>query len=135
MQARVIRPDTVWTDRRRVAAAFLSSVVPGLGQAFNRDLRFIVVFGLPLLTFLAIGLGLWSAFQARLLPSILRPDTVLSILLLNGILLGWRLVSVGHAFLAGASGPIGRLGAVGLAIVAAWTVVPQVAGGYLGWRV
>jgi LCP family protein required for cell wall assembly len=27
------------------------------------------------------------------------------------------------------------LGAVGLAIVAAWTVAPQAAGGYLGWRV
>jgi LCP family protein required for cell wall assembly len=135
VQARVIRPETDWTDRRRVVAAFLSSVFPGLGQAFNRDSRFIVVFALPLATLVVLAVSLGLAYQTRLLPTLLRPDTLLSLLLLNLLLLAWRLVSVGHAFAAGASGPIGRLGAIGLAFVATWTVVPQAAGGYLGWRV
>jgi len=43
VQARRIRPDTGPTDRRRLAAAGLSAVLPGLGQAFNQRRRLNLV--------------------------------------------------------------------------------------------
>ena len=56
MHARRIRPDTGPTDRRRLAAAGLSAVLPGLGQAFNHRRQLALWFIVPSLILLAIGL-------------------------------------------------------------------------------
>ena len=134
MQARAIRPSTGTGDRRRVLAALLSAVYPGLGQAFNRDPRFVMVFALPLTALALITIGLAQAFGASLMASLFKPDTLIAVFVLNLLLLGWRLVSVGHAFVAGASGAVGRKGLLGLLMVAVVAVAPQGAAGFMGWR-
>ncbi|HET7678340.1 MAG TPA: LCP family protein [Candidatus Limnocylindrales bacterium] len=135
MQARARRPEQGRADGRRIVAAVLSSIVPGLGQAMNHDRRSIVVFGLPVAILIVLGLSLWLALQARLLALLLKPDAVLALLMVNLLLLAWRLAAVAHAFALGGSGPVGRLGMLGLVGVLAWTAVPQAAGGWVGLRV
>ena len=54
MQATRIRPETGAMDRRRLAAATLSAVLPGLGQAFNRRRRLTLLFLIPSLIVVAI---------------------------------------------------------------------------------
>ena len=55
VHARRIRPDTGPTDRRRLAAAGLSAILPGLGQAFNGRRRLALWFLIPSLILIAIG--------------------------------------------------------------------------------
>jgi len=134
LQARAIRPSRGPADRRRTIAAVLSALYPGLGQAFNRDPRYVVVFGLPLSALAVLAMLLVQGFGGQLLPVLVKPDTLLALLFLNGLLLTWRLFAVGQAFVAGASGPIGRVGATGLLVASALTVAPQVGAGMIGWR-
>ncbi|MBA2557539.1 MAG: hypothetical protein H0V12_09400, partial [Chloroflexi bacterium] len=119
-------------DGRRLAAAFLSSLYPGLGQAFNRHGRLALAFALPITAVLLLLIVAVTSRPAELLAALFRPDTLLILLFLNLLILGARLVAVSQAFVWGGSGRIGRTGALGLALVLAWTVAPQAAAGYLG---
>lgn len=127
MHARRIRPETGPTDRRRLAAAGLSAVIPGLGQAFNRRRRLALWFALPSLILLAIVLVvLRLQSPARLAAWAVAPSVLSALLLLNLIVLAWRLVAVGQAFLdTGRGGPTGRLGIVGVALIALVVTVPH----------
>ena len=55
VQATRIRPDTRPTDIRRLAAAALSALIPGLGQLFNGRRRLAALFLIPSLILLALG--------------------------------------------------------------------------------
>ncbi len=127
MHARRIRPDTGPTDRRRLTAAGLSAVVPGLGQAFNRRRRLALWFVLPSLILLAVALlVLRLQSPARLAAWAIAPSVLSALLLLNLIVLAWRLAAVGQAFLdTGRTGPTGRLGIVGIALIALVVTVPH----------
>ena len=116
MHARRIRPDTGPTDRRRLAAAGLSAVLPGLGQAFNRRRRLALWFLVPSLILLVVAFARHPtpvADPPRRLGH--RPGRSSStLLLLNLVVLAWRLIAVGQAFLdTRPAGPTGRLGIVG----------------------
>ena len=65
-QASQIRADTKSTDLRRLAAAGLSAVVPGLGQLFNRRPRLAAIFLVPSLILIAVALLLILAALAAL---------------------------------------------------------------------
>jgi LCP family protein required for cell wall assembly len=134
IQARVLRPSTGAADRRRIVAAFLSALYPGLGQAFNRDGRSVLLFALPITALTLLGIALAQAFGSELLVMLLKPDTVVAILALNVLLLCWRLGAVGQAWVSGARGPVGKIGVVGLLVVATLALIPQVAGGLLAYR-
>lgn len=127
MHARRIRPDTGPTDRRRLAAAGLSAVIPGLGQAFNRRRRLALWFVTPSLILLAVALiVLQLQSPARLAAWAIAPSVLNALLLLNLVVLGWRLAAVGQAFLdTGRAGPTGRLGIVGVALIALVVTVPH----------
>ena len=58
VQARRIRPDTRPTDVRRLAAAGLSAVLPGLGQLFNGRPALAALFLIPSLVVLLVGVML-----------------------------------------------------------------------------
>ena len=60
MHASRVRPETGHIDRRRLAAAGLSAVLPGLGQAFNRRSRLAALFLVPSLLVLGLGFVLVS---------------------------------------------------------------------------
>lgn len=127
MHARRIRPQAGHLDRRRLAAAGLSAVLPGLGQLFNGRRQLAAVLLAPALVLVVVGLFLvLTQSPARLAASIASPTVLGTVLTLNLLLLVWRLFAVGHAFLDTRwHGPTGRGGIVGLILVALLVMVPH----------
>lgn len=129
MHARRIRPETGTLDRRRLAAAGLSAALPGLGQALNRRSSLAAVFAIPslILVLLAILL-LQIQSPARLVAWIVAPQVLSALLTLNLLVLAWRLLAVGQAFLdTGRQGHSGRLGVAGIFVIIALVAVPHLA--------
>ena len=129
MQATRIRPDTRPTDLRRLAAAVLSAVIPGLGQLFNGRRRLAALFFVPSLILIALGVLLvQSQSPARLVAWVVSPQVLGTLLTLNILVLAWRLLAVGQAFLdTSRTGPTGRLGVVGIVVIAIVVILPHVA--------
>ena len=127
MHARQVRPDTGPIDRRRLAAAGLSAVLPGLGQAFNRRSRLAGLFLAPSLLLLGVAVVLFSTQSLTRLAAFIVAGPVLATLLtINLLVLVWRLLAAGQAFLdTRRSGPTGRLGVIGIALIAVAVVVPH----------
>ena len=127
MYARRIRPAAGPLDRRRLAAAGLSAVLPGLGQLLNRRTRLALLFLIPSLVLLAVvGLTLATQSPARLTAWAVAPSVLGTLLTLNLLLLAWRLVAVGQAFLdTRLAGPTSRLGIIGIAVLVVLVVVPH----------
>jgi polyisoprenyl-teichoic acid--peptidoglycan teichoic acid transferase len=87
-------------DVPRSVAALLSAIVPGLGQAFNRRPRAMALFLVPVLVLAgAIAVVLATTPRPVLLVRLVEPGVLQALLVLDVVLLGWRLVAVGHAFL------------------------------------
>jgi LCP family protein required for cell wall assembly len=128
VHARRIRPDTGPTDRRRLAAAGLSAILPGLGQAFNGRRRLALWFLIPSLILIAIGLIVFKTQSpTRLAAWAVAPAVLGTLLTLNFALLAWRLVAAGQALLdTRRPGPTGRLGLIGITLLALLVVVPHV---------
>ena len=127
MHATRIRPDTGAMDRRRLAAATLSAVLPGLGQAFNRRRRLTFLFLIPSLVAIGIGLLLLQLQSpVRLAAWVITPSVLGTVLTLNLLLAIWRLIAAVQAFLDTRwTGPTGRLGIIGIAVIVIAIVVPH----------
>jgi LCP family protein required for cell wall assembly len=128
VHARRVRPQTGPIDRRRLTAAGLSAVLPGLGQAFNRRSRLAALFLVPSLLILGLGVLLLSTQSlTRLAAFVVAPPVLGALLTINLLLLAWRLLAVGQAFLdTGRPGPTGRLGVVGIVVIATLVAIPHV---------
>ncbi len=122
-----IRPDTGAMDRRRLAAATLSAVLPGLGQAFNRRRRLTFLFLIPSLVVVAIGLLLIQLQSPiRIAAWVITPSVLGTVLTLNVLVVLWRLVAAFQAFLDTRwSGPTGRWGVIGMVVIAIVIVIPH----------
>lgn len=126
--------DTRPTDQRRLAAAVLSAILPGLGQGFNGRGRAALVFAVPSLILIVAA---WLLFQnnstTMLIARAIVPSTLQALLILNGILLGWRLIAVLEAF-GDRRYPRrpGRLGWTGLVVVIALVGLPHLIGHVYG---
>ena len=122
-----IRPDTGAMDRRRLAAATLSAVLPGLGQAFNHRRRLTFLFLIPSLVVVAIAVLLMQLQSpVRLAAWVITPSILGTVLTLNVLIALWRLVASLQAFLDTRwSGPTGRLGAIGMVVIAVAIVAPH----------
>ena len=129
MQATRIRPDTRPTDLRRLVAAGLSALIPGLGQLFNGRRRLAALFMVPSLVLLALGLILvQTQSPARLAAWVVSPSVLGTLLALDVVLLVWRLLAVGQAYLdTRRTGPTGRLGLFGI-VPSPTTETPRAAG-------
>jgi LCP family protein required for cell wall assembly len=111
----------------------LSALIPGLGQAYNHRRRLALALFLPFAIVVALtGLLVWVFPAPRLIATAVVPGNLDKLLALNLVLLVWRLVALGQAFLDTRFGRLGRLGAVGLAIVVLFTVLPHVGAQYVG---
>jgi LCP family protein required for cell wall assembly len=129
VHARRVRPETGPIDRRRLAAAGLSAVLPGLGQLFNGRRQLAAIFLVPSLILVLFGAFLFATQPTmQLAAKAAAPDVLAALLTLNLILLLFRLLSVGQAFLdTRRPGPTGRTGIVGIAIILLLVIVPHVA--------
>ena len=112
------------TDRRRLVAAILSSILPGTGQALNGRLRPALLFGVP--TPRGDRVAGWLAHSdtpTMLIARLIAPSVLGILLVLNVVILVWRAIAVLQAFTDRRypCGP-GRLGAVGLAALLVVTV-------------
>ena len=129
MHARRIRtaPASGPIDRRRLAAAGLSALIPGLGQAFNRRIRLTLLFLIPSALLLAIVGAVWATqTPTRIAAWAVAPAVLGALLTLNVVVLGWRLLAAGQAFLdTRRHGPTGRLGVIGIVLIALVVVVPH----------
>ena len=127
MHARRIRPDAGALDRRRLAAAVLSAILPGLGQLFNGRRRLAAVFLFPSLVLLALALLAWvTQTPARLAAMSRRAGHALHPACPQPRLLALRL-SASQAFLDTRwHGPTGRLGVLGLVVIVAAVILPHV---------
>lgn len=116
-------------DRRRLFAAGLSAIVPGLGQAFNRRQRLSLLFLIPsLLVVIIVGIVWATQTPTRIAAWAVAPAVLATLLTLNVLVLVWRLLAVGQAFLdTRRHGPTGRLGVVGFAVIALLVVIPHLA--------
>jgi LCP family protein required for cell wall assembly len=128
VHARRIRPDATYLDRRRLAAAFLSAVLPGLGQLFNRRPRLAAVFLVPTGILILLVLLAWvTQSPARLAAWVAAPSVLGTLLSLNLVLLLLRVVSVVQAFLDTRwHGPTGRLGILGVLVILGAVLLPHV---------
>ena len=135
MQATRIRPDTRPTDLRRLIAAGLSALIPGLGQLFNGRGRLAALFMVPSLVLLALALILvQTQSPARLAAWVVSPSVLGTLLVLNVLVLGWRLLAVLQAFFDRRfQARAGRFGVVGLAIIVTLVALPHLVAGYYGW--
>ena len=122
------------TDTRRLLAAILSGVIPGLGQAMNGRTRQAAIFLVPsLIVLLVAGLLLLTTSSTMLLARAIVPDTLRTLLILDVVVLVWRLAAVVQAFIDRRYPPRpGRLGAVGLAIVVVLVALPHAIAGLYG---
>jgi LCP family protein required for cell wall assembly len=107
----------------------LSAVIPGLGQLFNGRRRLAALFLVPSLILIALGVLLvQSQSPARLVAWVVSPQVLGTLLTLNILVLAWRLLAVGQAFLdTSRTGPTGRLGVVGIVVIAIVVILPHVA--------
>jgi LCP family protein required for cell wall assembly len=94
------RPRDEGRHRSPFAAAFLSFLFPGLGQAYVGFYGRALAFATPLILLVALGGGLLINAQTRLglLASLSSPTTLLAVLVLNAILLAYRVVAIVDAF-------------------------------------
>ena len=114
-------------DRRRLLAAGLSAIVPGLGQAYNRRRRLAAIFLIPSLVLGLVVALVWATqTPTRIAAWAVAPTVLGGLLTLNALVLGWRLLAVGQAFLdTRRHGPTGRLGIIGIVVIAALVVLPH----------
>ena len=105
-------------NRSALVAAFLSAVVPGLGQAYQGRVGPALLFVAPL-ALLAVGAGV--ALGVASLPQIagwlLLPGVLTTVLVLDVALLAWRIAAVVDAWRAGRRMEARRAAAAGVAIL------------------
>jgi polyisoprenyl-teichoic acid--peptidoglycan teichoic acid transferase len=121
------RPESGPIDRRRLAAAGLSAVLPGLGQAFNRRTRLTSLFLIPTILVIAIAGIVWATqTPTRIAAWAVAPAVLGTLLTLNVLVLAWRLLATGQSFLdTRRHGPTGRLGVIGIVLIVLFIVVPH----------
>jgi len=86
-------------DGRSALAAFLSFLFPGIGQAYNGDRRLAWVLAAPILVLVLAGAVLVIAAQSQLLTRFLDIPFLIGLIVLDAVLLGWRVVAIVQAHL------------------------------------
>jgi LCP family protein required for cell wall assembly len=79
-------------------AAFLSFVLPGLGQIAVGAIQRGVLIGLPLVAVIVLGALLFATDRAGIVAALLKPDVVLALVALDLILGLIHLIAIGDAY-------------------------------------
>jgi LCP family protein required for cell wall assembly len=125
--ARRTVPESRPTDIRRLVAGTLSAAIPGAGQLLNRRFRLARWLGLPAVALAALVVLAMQLFSTtRLAAWAINPTILQVLLLLNVVVLAWRLVAVGQAYFDGRYPAVpGRLGFVGLVVLLIVVLAPH----------
>jgi LCP family protein required for cell wall assembly len=87
------------SQSRRILSTIASGFLPGLGQAINRRRRLAMWMLIPSLIVLLIVAALLALVPPlRLAAAAIAPGTLQLLLILDLLVLAWRLLSVGQAF-------------------------------------
>ncbi len=114
-------------------AASLSSLVPGLGQLYQRRYRSAAFFLAPTLALLVVAMLLVGGSDStRLLLSVAQPSTIDGLLALDALVLAWRLAAVVHAVAGTSPARLALPTMAALTLILAWVTIPQVLAGSYG---
>jgi len=121
-------------DARRITAAGLSAVIPGLGQLANGRRRLATWLAVPALAVFGVAaLVVANTPPVRLAATVIQPQILDALLLLSLVLLAVRLFAVGHAFFDRRFERMpGRAGVIGLVIAVTFVALPHAAVAYYG---
>jgi hypothetical protein len=122
---------------RALVAAFLSTLLPGVGQLYlGRRRRGALLLAVSLLV-IAVGLRVWLMGSVFLLTLLVRPSVLLALLAVDAALLVFRLFAVLDAYRLGSPGISARRGRLGryvalaaLTLLLAVTALPHLVAGY-----
>ena len=126
-ETRRIGPDSRPGEGRRLVAGLFSSVLPGSGQLLNGRRRAAAIFGIPALIALVGALFIAQSDRpTMLLARIITPSVLGLLLVLNIVVLVWRVAAVLHAF-GDRRYPMrpGRVGVVGVVVLLLLTIAPH----------
>jgi LCP family protein required for cell wall assembly len=126
--------------RSSILAAFLSFLLPGLGQGWLGRFRRGIVMALPVLLLIGFAIGVYlEQGRARTLGLLLQPGVLVTLLIVNVALLLWRGGAIVDAFrlgrrkgIAGRPGRVGWRGGTALAVLLLLTIAMHAGFGYLG---
>ncbi|HEX7098923.1 MAG TPA: LCP family protein [Acidimicrobiia bacterium] len=113
-------------------AAFLSSLVPGLGHAVTGRMRAAWAWFTVVVVLLAAALVVWIGFENQLLQVVVKPGSLLWFLAGNVLLLAIRAWATVGAYRSGTPRP-GAGSAVAVFLATLLVLVPHVAAGYVLW--
>ena len=86
------------TKRRSAAAAVLSFLFPGLGQAYNGQWALASVFAVPILLLVVLAVLALTLRGAGAMSRLLDTRVLLALIVLDLALLGWRLLAILQAY-------------------------------------
>jgi LCP family protein required for cell wall assembly len=93
--------------RSSILAAFLSFVLPGLGQGWLGRVRRGLILALPVMLLIGFAVGTYlQQGRARLLGILLQPSVLVALLVINVILLFWRVGAIVDAYRIGLGGTL-----------------------------
>ena len=100
-------PTVAAQPHRPWLAALLSFAFPGLGHAYSGRWREAALFGLPVVLLVVAGAALVTGLAGDR-NSLLSRGFLTAVMVLNGLLLVWRLVAIAHAGLTPVRAVAGR---------------------------
>lgn len=110
----------------RYVPAILSAVLPGLGQLRLGLRGQALAFGLPVVLLAAGAVAVVTALgPARAATSLLGVEALWGLIIVQVLVLGWRLAAAAAALFDRRFGPLRRLDLVWLAVLAVAIVAPQ----------
>ena len=80
-------------------AAFLSFVFPGLGQLYNRQRGLAFALGVPVFALVCAAVVLYLFARESFVTWLFDTRFLVGLMLLNAVLLAWRLIAIGQAHL------------------------------------
>jgi hypothetical protein len=106
--------------------AFLSAIVPGLGQLVVGRRRQALFFALPLFALIVAAFAVTVAIgPARAAAALLQPEVLWGLLAIQVVLVAWRLAAAGAALFDRRYPRLRGRDALPIAVLVAIIVVPQ----------
>ncbi len=82
------------SDPRSAAAALLSFVFPGGGQAYNGQWALASLLAVPVMLLILLGVVVWALGGSGIMSRLFDSRVLIAFIVLDTALLGWRLVAI-----------------------------------------